>query len=409
MATREDIERLQLQKLNRLVDRLRDSPNQFQQTRLSGITEFGSLEDYYSRVPFTTKSELLADRTATPPFGTNLTFPVEKYTRYCQTSGSTGTPAPWLDTDESWTAMLDNWKRVYNAAGLAAPGERVFFAFSFGPFLGFWTAFEAAVAMGLLAIPGGGMSSDARLETINRLHVETLCCTPTYALRLGEIHHRQSKAKCPVKRIIVAGEPGGSIDATRIRISELWDDARVFDHHGMTEVGPVTYETIQSPLELQVMEDTFLAEVVDPESGNKVAPGKEGELVLTTLDRAACPLLRYRTGDLVSSEYRPEMVLPGGILGRLDDMILVRGVNIYPAAVESVVREIPDIEEYRVEITEIDSMRELTVFIESDNSESAERLADKLRSRLQLRVPVKLAAKGNLPRHEFKARRWVRI
>ena len=129
---------------------------------------------------------MIADQAAHPPWGTALTEPIEHYTRYCQTSSTTGLPLRWIDTNESWQGMLECWKTVYRAAGVQ-PGDRVFFPFSFGPFLGFWTGFEAGCQMGLHCVPGGGMSSQQRLAIIDSVGVTVVCCTPTYALRLAEV------------------------------------------------------------------------------------------------------------------------------------------------------------------------------------------------------------------------------
>jgi phenylacetate-CoA ligase len=214
------------------------------------VSTIRSIDDLVCQMPFTAKSDLLADRVAHPPFGTNLPLPFENYTRFCQTSGtSSGQPMAWLDTRESWAAMLGCWRHVFDGAELVKGCDRIFFAFSFGPFLGFWTAFEAA-ASDYLAMPGGGLSSLARLEMMARYEVTVLCCTPTYALHLGEMIGSSSGVgldKLKVRKIIVAGEPGGSIPEVRERIQQLWE-ARVYDHHGMTEVGPVSYEMSQHPL-----------------------------------------------------------------------------------------------------------------------------------------------------------------
>ena len=181
--------------------------------------DVASLEDYSARFPFTTKPELVEDQRRNPPFGTNLTYPLNRYTRFHQTSGTSGTPLRWLDTPESWDGMVEDWMNVFRAAGVAA-GDRVYFAFSFGPFIGFWMAYESAARLGCLCLPGGGMSSAARLRAIMENGATVLCCTPTYAIRLGEVaaEEKLDLGAARVRRIIVAGEPGGSVLATRARI-----------------------------------------------------------------------------------------------------------------------------------------------------------------------------------------------
>ncbi len=383
--------------------------NRFYSERLrnAGITEnVGSVADFQQRMPFTTKDELVADQDAHPPFGSNLTFSLDRYSRFCQTTGTRGRPLTWLDTRESWSWMLDNWEMIYRAAGVSAH-DRIFFAFSFGPFLGFWTAFEAAARLGALCIPGGGQTSAARLRLMMQQDATVLCCTPTYALHLLEVAdaERIDLSESNVTRIIVAGEPGGSVESVRARIAERWNGARLIDHYGMTEIGPAALEDPDRGL--RIIEQSYLAEVVDFPSGTAATPGELGELVITTLGREASPVLRYRTGDLVrKSTGNDHAVFEGGIIGRADDMVIVRGVNIYPSAIDSVVRSIPAIGEYQVEVTRRGALREITVVAECGTESSKTRLEEALLSAFALRVPVQNVAHGSLPRFTMKARRW---
>src|SRR5262249_26803312 len=160
---------------------------------------------------FTTKQELVDDQQANPPFGSNLTYPLSRYTRFSQTSGSTGKPMRWLDTPESWDWMCNAWARVFEIAGVTA-ADRMFFAFSFGPFLGFWLAFDTAVRMGCIAIPGGAMRSTMRLALIRDSGATILCCTPTYAIRLAEVAAEEGfpLTDTKIRTIVVGGEPGAS-------------------------------------------------------------------------------------------------------------------------------------------------------------------------------------------------------
>jgi phenylacetate-CoA ligase len=413
---------LEARQLAGLLVLLRDvlRSNRFYAGRLRGI-DAGSLDEFRAQAPFTFKRELIEDQQRNPPFGTNLTYRRERYTRLHQTNGTTGTPPRWLDTQESWAWMLDNWAQVYRAAGVT-PGDRIYFAFSFGPFLGFWTAFEAATRMGCLAIPGGGVHSAGRLRTILDTGATVLCCTPTYAIRLAEVarEERVDLSAAHVRRIIVAGEPGGSIKATEDRIEELWPGARVVDHHGMTEVGPVSYGCPARPRVLHVIESSYIAEVIDLTSAEPVPPGAKGELVLTTLGRIGSPLIRYRTGDIVERGAGErcecgavDLALPGGILARTDDMVVVRGVNLYPSAVEGVLRDCQDVGEYRILIQTARALPELNIEVEllndsADGAGVAHRLEAALQNAFTLRIPVAVVPSGTLPRFEMKARRWVR-
>ncbi|MDF1786540.1 MAG: AMP-binding protein [Verrucomicrobiales bacterium] len=398
-----------LQAINDLLELVHTEGNAFQSERVP--KQVDSLDHFRRVVPFTTKNDLATDRETNTPFGSNLTFPLERYTRYCQTSGTSGQPLPWIDTPESWQSMLDCWKQVHAAAGLSSPSERIFFAFSFGPFLGFWTAYEAATQLGFLAIPGGGMRSEARLQMMKRFEVTALCGTPTYCLRLGSLAQELGLSFPNLKALLVAGEPGGSIPEVRSRLTKLWGDhVRVCDHHGLTETGPVTHQDPDTPGRLIVMEDAFCPEILDPNTDQEVTDGQTGELVLTTLKRTACPLFRYRTGDLVRKLHtNNQLVLDGGILGRIDDMVLVRGVNVYPSAIERVVRRFDDIGEYRVVQSSQDNMVELRLEIEAATASNLSTgLQEALWDQFQLRIPVETVEPGTLPEQEFKAKRWMK-
>ncbi|MEM6910043.1 MAG: phenylacetate--CoA ligase family protein [Verrucomicrobiota bacterium] len=406
-----------LESLRYLLREIRQGRNTFYQRKLSDIDWEAAGESFAGfrrEVPFTTKSEILADQKESPPFGNNLTYARNRYTRYCQTSGTrSGRPLPWLDTTESWQGMLACWEKVFEAAGVRA-GEPVMFAFSFGPFLGFWSAYEAALERGNLCLPGGGLSGRSRLDLMARTGATTLCCTPTYALRLGEeaVDYPGLSVEC----VIVAGEAGGSLPLIRDQISERWGGAAVFDHHGMTEVGPVTYQDAGHPHHLCLIESAYFAEVIDPKDEMPVEEGAVGELVLTPLRRVGMPLLRYRTGDLVrlrreEIEGSQRMIFDGGILGRRDDMEVIRGVNVYPGAVEEIVRSFPEVVEYQVEIRTVREMREMFLEVELRTESPdlvARRLGEDIRDILGLRAHVKVAPAESLPRYEFKAKRWRR-
>ncbi|MEZ5353105.1 MAG: AMP-binding protein [Bryobacteraceae bacterium] len=406
-AERDGIEARQLARLQSLVGELIPA-NRFYNAKLAPMGVPSSLAEFRSQAPFTTKAELIRDQAAHPPWGTNLTYPLDRYTRFAQTSGTTGMPMRWADTPQSWEWMLATWRRVYEAAGVDA-ADRIFFAFSFGPFLGFWTAFEAATQIGALCIPGGGMRSGARLRVIADTGVTVLCCTPTYAVHLAEAAAAEhiDLARTSVRMLIVAGEPGGSIAGTRGRLRELWPGAAIVDQHGMTEVGPVTYQCPAREGVLHVYEEAYLPEIIN------------GELVLTNLGRTGSPLLRYRTGDLVQQTAADrcvcgswEMGFEGGIIGRTDDMVVVRGVNVYPSAVEDIVRACGGVAEYRVHVSMDRSMVELRMEVEPEGAQDdslGQRLETAMRDSLALRIPVTIVPAGALPRFEMKARRWVVI
>jgi phenylacetate-CoA ligase len=299
---------------------------------------------------------------------------------------------------------------VLAAAGVR-PGDRAFFPFSFGLFVGFWAGFEGARALGALAIPGGGQDSPTRLAAMETLGATVLVCTPSYALHLLQVARERGVEpdKLPLRISVHAGEPGAGIPAVRARIETGWG-VRAFDHAGMTEMGAYGYECA-AQAGLHVNESEFVAEVIDPATG---APADEGELVLTNLGRLGSPLIRYRTGDRVRLAAAPCACgrtfrrLEGGILGRLDDMLIVRGVNVFPTAIEAVVRRFP-VEEFQIEVFREGELDEVRVHVEVDGgADGARRVQEALRATLGLRLEVTPVAPGSLPRFELKARRVVR-
>jgi len=394
-----------LPQLNALLDAILPA-NAFYGEKLGVTGPFRSLDEFTAAVPFTTKDELAADHQAHPPYGRTHSFPLETYPRFHQTSGTRGTPLVWLDDRDGWNWVLDNWEWVWRGAGVS-PGDTAFFPFSFGPFLGFWAGFEAATRMGVRAVPGGGLSSEDRLRLLQRSQSTVLCCTPTYALRLAEVGAATGLPvdSLGVAKLIVCGEPGGSIPEVRSRIESAWQ-ARVYDHHGMTEIGPVSVSDEQRPDLLLLRHEAYFCEVVDPATSAPADPGGTGELVLTTLGRYGSPLVRYRTGDLVRPvPHGGAFALEGGILGRADDMVVIRGINIHPSSIDAVVRSIDGIGEYRVEVDQRAALPELRLQVEAAD-ETAARLAHDLRSAFSLRLPVEAVAPGTLPTFEVKARRW---
>lgn len=404
----EDIRARQLARLNELLAAILPQ-NEFY-ARTFGALALPISWDAFRRLPFTTKAELVADQDSAPPHGTIATYPPERYTIYHQTSGTTGRPLVVLDTAESWEWWSECWQYVYAAAGVAGR-DRIFFAFSFGPFIGFWSAHEAARRLGALRIPGGGLDSRARLRLLLDTEATVLLCTPTYALHLVEVAraHNLPIRDSAVRVTIHAGEPGASISAVRARIEEAFG-ARTFDHAGGTEIGAYGY-ACERREGLHVNEAEFIAEVVDPETGEPCAEGARGELVITNLGRAGWPVIRYRTGDVVVAAPRgcgcgrTFLMLPGGIVGRTDDLIILRGVNVFPSAVEAIVRTF-EVGEFRLVRTRRNALEELTVELEASD-DVAQAVARALRERLAVRIPTRAVPAGSLPRFELKARRLV--
>ena len=371
--------------------------------------------DRFDQLPLTTKSELMGDG----EFAANLTHAPDEYTRFHRTSGTSGKPMIVLDTAEDWQHWIEGWQYVLDAADVG-PSDRAVMAFSFGPFIGFWTAFDAAIARGLMVVPTGALSTTARLELIRSIDATVVFCTPSYALHMAEVANQTDidLTQTAVKKIIVAGEPGGSVPAIRSKIESAWG-ATVIDHAGASEVGPWGFPD-EGNKGLFVNESMCFAEVVSLEDQSVIArselpdladaeDGPLAELVLTTLNRNGCPVVRYRTGDLVRPCNYPDvgfLFLRGGVLGRTDDMMIIRGVNVFPSSIEQIIRAFPDVAEYRLTAFRSGEMDQLKIEIESSKDLTKE-LTEQLQTRLGLRIDVEAVEPDTLPRFEAKGRRFV--
>lgn len=387
--------------------------NRFQRRRLHGVT-VRTPEDL-RRISPIDKRDLADDQRRHPPFGTNLTFHPDRYVHLHQTSGTSGTPLRVLDTAEDWRWWETCLHRVFSAAGVTA-SDLVALAYSFGPYLQFWASYDGAGSVGANRLALGGMDSLQRLEMLRDYRPTTLACTPGYAIRLGKVAAQNdfTEALEPVARIVCTGEPGASLPAVRAQIEELWD-ARCVDHAGLSEVGAFGYPCTAGG-GLHVNESEFIAEVLCPGGEDPVDDGDLGELVVTALGRAGFPAIRYRTGDVVQcrSEACPAghagRWLPSGILGRTDDMVVIRGMNVFPSAIEDVLREAGEMGEFRITFyTEPAAMDEVKVEVELARPTQARAIQARLRGRLGLRVRIVPIKPGVLPAALEKSRRVIDV
>jgi phenylacetate-CoA ligase len=411
---------LQNQRLRSLIGELSSNHFYREKSRAAGfdLSRIECAEDLRS-LPCTTKQELVDEQLAHPPFGRLLTYSLSRYRYFHHTSGTTGRPLKWLDTEESWQWWLRCWGYVYRAAGVTSD-DVVFCAFSFGPYISHWAAISGAWHIGAMCISGGGMNSEQRLQSILDNRATVIVCTPTYALHLAEaarelgIDLRSSAIRIGIH----AGEPGASLPNVKRAIERAWG-ATCFDHAGATEAGAWAFDCEAQTGAIHLNEAEFIFEVIDPKSGESIGNGQRGELVITNLGRAGMPVLRYRTGDLVELTTEPCLCersfarIKGGVVGRTDDMIIVRGVNLYPSAIDNLIRGVPLVSEYEVEISRVAGMDELLVRFETRDAASFEEAAHQLthafRTAHSIRVNVEHSPAGSLPRYEFKSRRFKRI
>ncbi len=414
---RSDLHRIQLEKLNALLAKVLPNNRYYQERFGCSSLRLDTLADW-SKMPTSKKSDWLGEDSN--GLAIHHSFPQDHYRRYHRTSGTKGKPMVILDTSEDWLWWLATWQYVLDASGIQAH-DRIMMAFSFGPFIGFWSAHDACLQRGCMVIPCGGMSTAARIDMIQSAKPTVLFSTPSYALHMADdaANRGINLVGSSIRQVFVAGEPGGSVPAIRTKIESAFG-AQVMDHAGATEVGPWGFGSLDGRA-IHVIESEFIAEFLPWEAGqieeNKPAESGLGsgvfELVLTSLGRVGAPVLRYRTGDLVRPTFTEGgdcnfVRLESGVVGRTDDMIVVRGVNIFPSSIDTIVRSFPEITEYRLTVSKRGAMDELNLEFESNAASernASEDLAEKLSIQLNLRFEVTRVDKGILPRSEGKARR----
>lgn len=423
---REQLEQLQLYKLKKHAEwAYNTSPFHKRRFDEAGFRpeQIKSLDDI-RRMPFMTREEWMASLEEKPIFGDMLSTDVNNAVRYHLTSGTTGrTPIRVLDSTKDWDWIAEMW--CYGLWGFGIrPEDIVYFAFGYGSFIGFWGAHNACEKMGALVIPGGAQTTEARIKQIVELGVTTVCSTPTYALNMwakaremGIDLAKDSK----VDKLIASGEPAGSIPAAKRQLEEAWG-AKCGDTAGMTEVGTIMiFECSHQPGGTHIIEDHYIEEVINPNTGEPVGYGELGERVVTSFGRGFIPVLRYRSKDMVMKVPastctcgRTWDIYDGGIRGRWDDMKLIRGTNVYPSAVEAIIREYIAIDEFQIYVWRGELQDEITTKIEIKPGYEPEwaGLQGKLAKDLAhahegLRFNVERMEHGTLPRFELKARRLV--
>ncbi len=424
--SRGELERLQLAKLQRLCAWAQARSPWYQRAFTeAGVTaeDVRTLDDL-RRLPLLTREQWMESQAAHPPFGELSTIGPEQAIRIHTTSGTSGRmPLRALDGRRDWAWVAEMWAYGLWGCGVR-PGDVAYVAFGYGSFIGFWGLHYALEKIGALNVPGGAQTTETRVRQIVDFGATVVASTPTYALRLAQEAERLGidLPGSAVSRVVLSGEPAGSIPETKALIERLWG-AQAFDTAGMTEVGTIImFECAEQPGGAHIIEDHVLEEVLDPETLEPVAYGEPGERVVTSFGRGAIPLIRYRTADLVCRVPAGECacgrcfdIYRGGILGRVDDMKLVRGTNVYPRAIESIVRTFEHVEEFQVRITREGLRDEIALRVEVSPECSApawEEMAGRLKRELAeahegLNFGVQRAEAGELPRFELKARRVV--
>jgi len=427
LAERWRIEKMQLYKFQKTVQfAYQNSPLWKRKLDEASVhpDDIKTLDDV-RRVPLLTKKEFLDSQEREPLYGDLLATSTDNAINYHQTSGTSGRlPLRIVDGRRDWYWLADAWAQGLWAFGVR-PNDVAYFAFGYGPFIGFWISHYGFEKIGAMVVPGGGLSSEARIRQIIDLGATVVVATPTYALRLVQTAREMGidLAKDSKVRLTVhAGEPGASIPATKRAIEEGWG-AKCGDFGGMSECGANFYFTCshESP-GVHIHEDQFLQEVINPETLEPVPMGQRGELVITPFGRGTLPAIRYRTGDLVERIPASECtcgrtfdMYRGGIIGRADDMKLIRGVNVYPSAIEGIVRQYREIDEFQIVVHREGIQDEITINVDLSPTYPSEgyaalcrKLADDLAEAHEwLRFNVVAVEPGSLPRFELKSKRLV--
>ena len=421
---REDLRNLQLAKLRRVTEWAAARSPFYQRSFAAAGFEPGQLKGWadIERIPFLTRDEWMHSQADVAPYGELPVAGAENAVRMHTTSGTSGKePLRALDSRKDWKWSSEMWSYALWGVGVR-PTDIGYVAFGYGSFIGFWGLHYGLEKIGALTIPGGAQTTAGRIKQIVDFGVTVVASTPTYALRLAQEAETLGidLAGSAVKTVILSGEPAGMIPETKALIERQWG-AKAFDTAGMTEVSTIfMFEPADQPGGCHIIEDHFIEQVIDPETGVELGYGEPGERVCTSFGRSMIPLIRYRTADQVSkmpasraSNGRTWDLYEGGILGRVDDMKLVRGTNVYPRAVEGIVRTFPAIEEFQLRISREGIRDEITLQVEPSAGLADAAWTD-LRTKLGaeladahegLRFIIDRAPEGSLPRFELKAKR----
>ncbi|HEV2508343.1 phenylacetate--CoA ligase family protein [Bosea sp. (in: a-proteobacteria)] len=379
---------------------------------MGGLDEIGAL-------PLTEKDELRQSRSEADPIGTHLAAPLEDVVRIFSTSGTTGLPSyiPLTAGD------LDNWVRTsarsYGASGLSK-GERIVSTYNAGPFVA-GAALDAFPRLGLCHIPVGTGNTERLLAAVKLLKPQILACTPSYALHLAEIGEARGLdlRNSSVKRIMVAGEPGGGEPAMREKLEEAWD-AKVTEAMGIGDISVSLWGECEEQHGMHFSGRGFVHfELIDPDTGRQVPieDGAKGELVYTHLQHRGAPLLRFRSRDHVvvwTSPCRCGRTAPRvRCIGRTDDMLIVRGVNVFPSAIREIVNRfapaVTGVVSVRPTAKGVKQAPPLKVVVELAEAGAApdglrERIEADIRATLVVTTAIHLVPPGTLPRSEYKSR-----
>lgn len=378
--------------------------------------EVRSLDDI-RRFPFINKQTLRERQLAVLPFGDLVAVPERDIVYISASSGSTGVPTASPFTAQDFDEWIDYEARQFWSSGLR-PEDRYAHSLNFSLFVG-GPCVLGAQKLGALSIHAGTVPSERLLAIAKQFQVTAIWTTPSYAWYLGETAVKEGidlKKDLAIRRIFVAGEPGGSIPETRQRIEALWG-ASVYDYYGLSDIFGSCAGMCEEKDGLHWAEDHILVEVLHPETNEPVEEGARGEMVLTTLKKTARPMVRFRTGDIVSFTSEPcgcgrTSIRLQGVHGRLDDMLIIKGANLFPSDVEAIARRDHDLTgEYRLIVERENHLDVLTVEVERSatfsgrDEDLAHHFGRQLKSITGVNAVVKILPADTLPRATHKAKR----
>jgi phenylacetate-CoA ligase len=422
--SRDRIESFQLDALRRQLVRVQQTSVHYRRVFAEAGFEPGDLKSLADlrRLPLTRKSDYVAGLAAAPPFGSLAAVAPGEAVRVHFSSGTTALPAPVLWTQPDIDRWADLYARYLYAQGLRR-GDIFQCMFNYAWFVGGLGATLAAQHLGALVIPASSGDTERQIETIFQYGSQCVIGTPSFMAHMAEAAEKLGRdlTQSKVKMVCVGGEPGASIPGTREKLERAWG-AKMFDCYGALECQPIGWDTALQ-LGPTLAEDFIYVEVLHPDTHEPVADGERGVLVLTHLDKQACPLVRWWTGDMVvrdssvAPDGRTHARLSGGVLGRADDMLIIRGVNLFPTAVEDIVRAFPGLSNEYVLVIDSSLKDPKTGFltgvklrVEPDAKAApdlGERLSHRLREKLQVRFEVEVVPAGTLPRTVHKAKRVI--
>ena len=420
----ETLQTLQLKKFRRIVEwAYNNSPfyrNLYQKAGLEP-GDIKNVEDI-RKVPKIEKGMMRDVQKNDPfPYGDMLAVPLEQVTNFRQTSGTTGTPVYQADTWQDWEWWAESWCYILYAQGYRDT-DRVFLPFGYNIFVAFWAMHYASEKLGCETVPGGVLDTEARILKMQELKCTAFGATPTYVLGLADKARKMGIDPAKdlyIRRITVAGEPGGSIPTTKKRMEDAWG-AKVYDHIGATEIGAWCYECTEQPGGLHVNEGLFLVEIEDVETGELITgPGKRGKMIITAFDRIGKPCIRFDSKDVIvwgNKECdcgRTFRMIDGGVVGRADDITKVKGVLLAPTAIEEVVHSIKGLDnEFEVVVTKKGDLDDITLKVEllpgeeGNRAAILEQLKEQLRLKTNLGYNIEVHPHNSLPRYEVKAKRF---